>query len=318
MRKSKTFLGLAGEIQYTLRLKIRKPLWFPTSHIAMNKITHDLRISLLIPNTRTDLMSIRTRLMSDPAARYIPTEAFMWPNMMSIHVGHLSLPSEQGLSAAKAHLQNLDLNQILYKLRTVTGDSRLSNKTKAGRPIKISALGLEQFKDPSRIYNAPCIRVPVHCEEGVLTEFLRSLVVSFTEAGLMPRLHTIIDPRLRFKIVDCQRLDSTVNEEKPSLIKLLPKGESLKRMLQFNAEEIFQKYQDSVWFDNFNLEMLAIYELGLYDFKRGEITVGRGNREVASAPLPGASHLDWQEDLSDIVLEKTPTEVGNWVNRLLC
>ncbi len=72
------------------------------------------------------------------------------------------------------------------------------------------------------------------------------------------------------------------------------------RRLGLDAAELYEKYKDTVWISNIELERLSICALPVFDFIRGKSTIRRGYYESQSVPLPGTPHLDVDEEMQNI------------------
>ena len=312
MHQSRRLYFLLGKgTQDGYQKRARRDSWTPTNSVEALNLTHDLRIPLLSPRSRVQLETIRHQLMTDPVSRYIPNEGFLWPEMMSINLGSLSLRSEDAVLAATAHLKSLKLNELLREIREKGGKGKSLDLTKstagqvagADEPIRISLNGIKQ---PYDIHNSHRLLTTALEADEVLHDFGEAIENSFFKAGWLKR---IISPRVKIysivKLVESTRLRIPEKKDKPSMMKNLPEGQIIYKILKLNVEEILAKYHDYVWASDIALERLSIFKLGLYDFKRGAVLVGRGNHEVASVPLPGAPDIDLRAERKGLTYERT-------------
>ena len=253
---------------------------------------------------------MRHRLMTDPDSRYIPDEGFLWPEMMSINLGSLSLSSEADVVAATAHLKSLNLNKLLRGLRekSLKRDfpglmkSATGQLNDADEPIRVYVTGLQQ---PCDIRSINKLLTTVLDTDGVLVDFLQNIERSFFEAGWLKRSSSEAKTFNGMKLVNTMRLRTPERKMKDSVVKRLPEGRAVYKILNVNVEDLFAKYREHVWVSDIALERLSIFKLGLYDFKRGAVLVGQGNQEVASVPLPGAPDIDLRAERKGLTYEKT-------------
>ena len=289
--------------------RARRESWIVNNLVRLN-LTHDLRIPLLSSRSRSQLETIRRRLMTDPVSRYIPDEGFLWPEMMSLNLGSLSLSSEEAIVAATAHLKSLKLNELLRELREQGGKRKTVDLTKgmtgqiAGGddPIKISITGIRQ---PYAIRVSRILLTSIVDEEEVLQDFAEAIQNSFVKAGWMKRVRSKqMRTTSKLKIVDMTRLRTPDTKCKPSILRNLPEGKVVQKILKMNVEELFAKYHDYVWASDIALERLSIFKLGLYNIKRGELLIGQGNHEVASVPLTGAHDENLRAENKGLRYEK--------------
>ena len=288
----------------------RRQDWIPNNFVTMLNLTHDLRIPLLSSRSRTKLEAMRHRLMTDPDSRYIPDEGFLWPEMMSLNLGSLSLSSEEDVVAATAHLKSLNLNELLRGLREKSPKRGFPDLTKsatgqltdADELIRVSVTGLQQ---PCDIRSEDKLLTTVLDPDGVLVDFLKTIERSFFEAGWLRRTSSEAKIFNSMKLVSTRRLCTPMRKTKPSVVKQLPERRAIYKILRLNVEDLFAKYQEHVWASDIALERLSIFKLGFHDFKRGAVLVGQGNQEVASVPLPGAPDIDLRAERKGLTYEKT-------------
>lgn len=70
-----------------------------------------------------------------------------------------------------------------------------------------------------------------------------------------------------------------------------------------NVREFYPKYKDFVWARDLQLERLTISKMILQDFVRNGIIVGRGFRDLDSAPLSGAPNVDLEANMEGITYQ---------------
>ncbi|KAL8684213.1 MAG: hypothetical protein Q9224_006515 [Gallowayella concinna] len=85
-------------------------------------------------------------------------------------------------------------------------------------------------------------------------------------------------------IMTTRYLSTDIPPQKPTL-----RGRGFQRQPNFDAHDLFQKYQHFEWTGQFGLERLCISELGLKDFSKDGQVVRTGYRDIASVLLPGVS-----------------------------
>ena len=252
-------------------------------------ITHSISIPLANPVSRAQLDRSRKRLMRDRVTETVPTEAFVRPASQSIGIANISLDAKDRWEYAREILQTLDLETMLQQSRescwpAVDTDSG----EKADRSIRASVVGLkgghQNLSAIKRLY------APVIDPEDVLPEFLFRIRESLHQAGLL-RTHQPNREKLpvHVKIIDTHMLHTSdlINysdyRDRPG---------PMPKTLSLDLRSLYEKYKDFPWAENIQLQRISISEVRLQYFRRRGIIFDQGYREIASVPLPGASHVD--------------------------
>ena len=277
---------------------------FLHNYVARYQLTHILRIPLATSKSRPQLEASLRRAMTDPTSENIHGLAFARPDMLYLNLGSLSLTTPELCDNAIDLLRGLNLQNILQGLMRQLPS--LNNMLSMPEPFKTSLIGL---KDPSphplvdRLY---ALVIDPHdikahfCDairENFLATRLRKLNDQQSSKDYKSAMHT--------KIVNNARLFSTTKIIQPSIMThYRQRGEVIAyARLKCDVQEFYFKYKDFTWAHDFQLERLAISEIRQQYFVRDGRVVGRGYRDVASVPLPGAPDVDLEANMEGITYE---------------
>lgn len=254
--------------------------------------------------------------MRDPVTSNVPNEAFSWPDELRVRVGPLSLTTNHEIEAANSLLKRVDLGQILRNIRRDNRKQRIQDpeQVPGDRPVTISLIGL---KDQENTHRAFDLKAHVVDPECVLRELITAVRRIFVDAKFLKPQRDRFDRLEKVDIADRPLLVSILKtnylrskEVNHTLTALAPERKVIYKQLGIDVARIYSKYKEHVWASSFDLEKRSILELGLHEFMRGPLQVGRGNREIVSVPLPGVSPTHLKPEFQDITYKRLGNQFG--------
>lgn len=254
--------------------------------------THALRIPLATLKSRPSLERSLRLLKSDPAASHIHPAAFAPPDMQYLNLGSLCLPTAGAEKRAIELLEGLKLDHTLYEN---TGDEDQLAET-----LRVSISGLLLH---NHLQNSSYLHAPVIDHTRRLYSFIQIVQRKFISAKLMvkPWHERVPKPILQTSVIGNKMVRSKTENRSPHVQRRLSgTGVTLKQLPSWDLRNLYNKYRDDTWAENFPLQRLYIAEVRSFDiWKDGEI-IGRGCPELASVPLPGIKHLEQDPALEDV------------------
>lgn len=208
---------------------------------------------------------------------------------------------------------------MLGKLRSETSDMQRHDtrdssmdQPYADEPLRVSINGLE---NNGHIQNCFTFYSYVIDKERILASYCEWIQRRFVECALLDLKQfqsQKVGIKLRTPIMDCARFFTKATNNNPGFKKYLQKGTDVKQVFKIDATGIFAKYGEFAWANDIQLERLSIRELGLQDFHLGPSMIGRGNREIARAALPGTSEADLNvsTEMDDVVYTRVKRQYG--------
>ena len=257
--------------------------------------THALRIPLATLKSRPYLERSLRLFKSDPAASHIHPAAFAPPDMQYLNLGSLCLSTAGAEKRAIELLEGLKLDHTLYES---TGD-----KDHLAETLRVSIAGL---LTPNYLKNSNHLHAPVIDHTGRLSSFIQIIQGKFISAKLMVKTlrEGVPKPILQTSVIGNKMVRSTAENRAPHIQRRLSgTGVTVKQLASWDLRNLYNKYRDHTWAENFPLQRLTIAEVKSRDiWKYGEI-IGRGCPELASVPLPGIKHLEQDAALEDVTYE---------------
>ena len=260
-------------------------------HKTIYNLTHFLRFPLCTPKTRLRLQTSLQELAKDPCSVNVPLEAYPSLEAMHNHICVLRLPTPDQVSAAdklvKRCVSRFSSAQGPKAAHTVDG---VTNHMEPMAPLTVRIVGLKNWiKGKTGHHQVSNLGAALHDPTGRYEIFRQGLIKEFLDAGMtVPfAFNQIPDPGY-VSLISAKRIlgDTPRTSPNPTLNSFYA-STGRTRVVQFDAQELHEKYKNHVWIHNLELERLSICEMGKKDFIRDGEVICQGWREVAAISLPG-------------------------------
>ena len=235
--------------------------------------------------------------MSDPTAAKIHPAAFNSSGVYCITLGYLVLESPDRVERALQFLKDLMLDRTLSeviqsKSTTLHSTAMLDPGPRVLNPLRVSVSGLESYSQP--LSKTCSLYASVDDHTDLLSAFVDAIRDEFVSAGFVKlRSRDLRRPvPLHVQILGNNRLLVKEANDKPSILRRLPKGYVHFKKARFDVGDFYTKFQNMTWASDFTLGRLCIGGMKRFDIIKDGRSIDQGYEEIASVPLPGINQSE--------------------------